>query len=125
VGKLDETAKTLIGEIRPALIATASKVGKPNVSAKGSFRVLDDDHVIFTDVNSPRTVDNLKENPQISIICLDTNRRSCRIWGTAEVLDSGPLYDEAAVAMAARNMKPNHVISVKVDEVEINLPNNS
>ncbi len=122
MGKLDETARTLIGEIRPALIATASKDGKPNVSAKGSFRVLDDDQVVFNDMNSPRTIANLKENPQVSIICLDSNRRSCRIWGTAEVLDSGPLYDEAVAAMAARNMKPKHVVSVKVNEVEINQP---
>ena len=122
MGKLDETAKTLIGEIRPALIATASKDGKPNVSAKGSFRVLDDDHVAFTGMNSPRTIANLKENPQVSIICLDSNRRSCRIWGTAEVLDSGPLYDEAVAAMAARNMKPKHVVRIKVDEVEVNQP---
>jgi len=122
MGKLDETAKMLIGEIRPALIATASKDGKPNVSAKGSFRVLDDDHVVFTDVNSPRTVANLKENPQISIICLDSNRRSCRIWGIAEVLRSGPLYDEAVSAMAARNMKPNHIVKIKVDEVQTSQP---
>ncbi len=122
MGKLDETAKTFIGEIRPALIATASKAGKPNVSAKGSFRVLDDDHVAFSEMNSPRTIANLKENPQVSIICLDSNRRSCRIWGTAEVLDSGPLYDEAVAAMAARNMKPNHVVRIKVDEVEVSQP---
>ncbi len=69
--------------------------------------------------------ENLKENPQVSIICLDSNRRSCRIWGTAEVLDSGPLYDEAAAAMAARNMKPKHVVNVKVDEVEVNQPGTS
>ena len=125
MGKLDETAKTLIGEIRPALVATASKDGKPNVSAKGSFRVLDDDHVAFTNMNSQRTIVNLKENPLVSIICLDSNRRSCRIWGTAEILDSGPLYDEAVAAMAARNMTPQHVVRVKVDEVEINLPGTS
>ncbi|MEE8413588.1 MAG: pyridoxamine 5'-phosphate oxidase family protein [Dehalococcoidales bacterium] len=122
MGKLDETAKMLIGEIHPALIATASKDGKPNVSAKGSFKVLDDDHVIFNDMNSPRTIANLKENPQISIMCLDSNRRSCRIWGTAEVLDSGPLFDEAVTAMAARNMKPKHVVKIKVDEVQTSQP---
>ncbi len=122
MGKLDETAKKLIGEIRPALIATASKDGKPNVSAKGSFRILDDDHVAFNDMNSPRTIANLKENPQVSIIGLDSNRRSYRIWGTAEVLDSGPLYDEAAAAMAARNMKPKHVVRVTIDEVAISVP---
>ena len=122
MGTLSEEAKKLIGEIHPALIATASKDGKPNVSAKGSFRVLDDDHVVFTDVNSPRTIANLKENPRVSIICLDSNRRSCRIWGTAEVLNSGALYDAAVESMATRNIKPNNVVKVKVDEVETSQP---
>ena len=122
MGTLNEEAKKLIGEIHPALVATASKDGKPNVSAKGSFRVLDDDHVIFTDVNSPRTVANLKENPQVSIICLDSNRRSCRIWGTTEVLNSGPLYDESVKSMSARNIKPNHVVKVRVAEVQTSQP---
>ncbi|MBI4267397.1 MAG: pyridoxamine 5'-phosphate oxidase family protein [Chloroflexi bacterium] len=118
MAKLSDEVKTLINEIKPALIATASKSGKPNVSAKGSFRVLDDETVIFSDVNSPRTVANLRENPQVSIICLNpSTRKSCRIWGTAEVINSGPLYDEAVAAMAARNIKPNNVVKIHVDEV--------
>lgn len=122
MGKLSEEAKKLIGEIHPALVATASKDGKPNVSAKGSLQVLDDDHVIFSDVNSPRTVANLKENPQVSVICLGADRRSCRIWGTAEVLNSGPLYDEAVKSLAALNKKPRNVVKVKVNEVETRQP---
>ncbi|MBI2829675.1 MAG: pyridoxamine 5'-phosphate oxidase family protein [Chloroflexi bacterium] len=119
MAKLSEQAKALIGEIHPALIATASRSGKPNVSPKGSFRVLDDETVIFSDVNSPRTVANLKENPQVSVICLNpSTRKSCRIWGTAELLSSGELYDEAVAAMAARNIKPKHVVKVKVTEIE-------
>jgi hypothetical protein len=40
MAKLTGEAKKIIGEVGPALIATASKDGKPNVSVKGSFRVL-------------------------------------------------------------------------------------
>lgn len=116
MAKLSEEAKKLIGEIRPALVATASKAGKPNVSAKGSFRVLDDEHVVFNDMASPRTIANLKENPQVCIICLGADRRSCRIWGTAEVLESGPLFDQVATELAARNQKPKHVVRITVDE---------
>lgn len=119
MAKINETAKNLLAEIHPAMVATASKNGKPNVSAKGSLRFLDDEHVIFADVASPRTIANIKENPQVSVICLDpANRKNCRIWGTAEVIESGPLFDEVAGAMAARNMKPKHVVKVKVDEIE-------
>jgi len=33
MAKLSDEAKTMIAEIRPGMIATASKDGKPNVSA--------------------------------------------------------------------------------------------
>jgi len=42
MAKLSEEAKKAIAEFGAALVATASKDGKPNVSLKGSFRVLDD-----------------------------------------------------------------------------------
>jgi predicted pyridoxine 5'-phosphate oxidase superfamily flavin-nucleotide-binding protein len=117
MAKLTDEIKTIISEIHPAYIATAGKDGKPNVSAKGSFRVLDDDHLVFADVKSPRTVANLKENPNVSAIVLDpASRKGARIWGTAEVLDSGELFDSVAEAMAARGMKPNNVVKITVEE---------
>src|SRR4030042_1590424 len=90
MAKLSEEARKMISEVHPALIATASKKGKPNVSPKGSFRVLDDEHVVFANIGSPRTMANLKENPQVSVIVFDpATRKSCRIWGKAEILESG------------------------------------
>ena len=119
MAKLSDEARKVIGEVRPALVATASKSGKPNVSAKGSVRVLDDESVVFADVASPRTVANIKENPQVAIICLDREtRKSCRIWGKGEVLDSGPLFDETAAAMSKMNMTVKNVVKVAVEEVE-------
>jgi len=119
MANITEEAKKAIGEIRPSLVATASRSGKPNVSAKGSLRVLDDEHVMFLDVASPRTIANLEENPQAAIICLDTTaRKSCRIWGRGEVLNSGELFDKALAEAAGRNMKVRNVVVVTVDEVE-------
>jgi predicted pyridoxine 5'-phosphate oxidase superfamily flavin-nucleotide-binding protein len=119
MAKLTEEARRAIGEIHPALVATASKTGRPNVSAKGSLRVLDDDHVVFADVASPRTVANIKENPQVAIICLDVvTRRGCRMWGQAEVITAGELFDSTAKEFAGRNMAVKHVVKVAVEEVE-------
>ena len=119
MAKLTEGAKQAIGTIRPAFVGTASKTGKPNVSAKGSLRVLDDEHVIFADVNSPRTTANIKENPQVAIICLDAaTRKGCRIWGKAEIISSGDLFNKINAEMAVRKMKVNHIVKVTVEEVE-------
>ena len=97
MAKLSEEAKKIISEVYPGIIATASKDGKPNVAPKGSFRVLDDEHVVFNDITSPRTITNLKENPWLSAIVLDpATRKGCRIWGKAEIMESGDLFDKAS-----------------------------
>ena len=118
--KISLKAKEMAQGIRPALVATASRSGKPNVSAKGSFRVLDDENVVFADVASPRTIANIKENPQVSIICLDAaQRKSCRIWGKAEIINSGELFDSIASEYAAKNINVKNVVKVAVAEIEI------
>lgn len=119
MARLTDEAKKAIGEIRPSLVATASKTGRPNVSAKGSLRVLNDEHVLFADVASPRTIGNIKENPQVAIICLDARaRKGCRIWGQAEILTSGELFETIAKEFAGRNMEVKHVVKVAVEEIE-------
>ena len=117
---LTEEAMKAVAEMRPAMVATASRDGRPNVSAKGSIRVLDERSVAFADVASPRTMANLRENPLVSILCLDTARhRSCRIWGTAELLSSGPLFEELGRELAGRSMVVKSVVRVTVQDFEL------
>ena len=117
---LTEEAKKAIAEIRPSLVATASGTGNPNVSAKGSLRVLDDDHVVFADIASPRTVANIRENPQVAIICLDAvARKGCRIWGQGSILNSGEVFAKIFAEYAEKNMEVKNVVKVAVEEVEI------
>ena len=119
MAKLTEEAKKAIGAIRPSLVATASKNGKPNVSAKGSLRVLDDEHLLFADVASPRTIANIKENPQVAAICLDAAaRKGCRIWGKGEIFKSGEIFDKIVAEYASKNMKVRNVVKITVEEVE-------
>ena len=119
MGKLSEEVKAAIAEIRPAIIATASRDGKPNVSAKGSFRVLDDDHVLFADINSPRTIANLRENPYVSILAVHPKTlRGCRIWGKGEILESGDLFEQLNKEFTAKGLKVNHIVKIKVDKVQ-------
>ena len=114
---LTDEAKKAIKEIRPSLVATASETGKPNVSAKGSFRVLDDDHVVFADIASPRTVANIRLNPQVAVICLDAAaRKGCRVWGKGTILDSGELFDQLTAEYAEKNMVVN-IISRRASSI--------
>jgi hypothetical protein len=117
---LSEEAKVIIKETHPGFIATASTVGRPNVSPKGSLRVLDDEHVLFADIHSPNTIANLVENPQVAVLVFDpSTRHGCRIWGAAEILSSGELFDRVNAELANRNMKANHIVVVSVDEFKV------
>ena len=44
----------MIAELRLCYVATVTPDGKPNLSPKGSLRVVDDDHLAFADIMSPR-----------------------------------------------------------------------
>jgi len=60
--KPSNEVKQSIDEIHPAMVAIASKSGKPNVSPKGSLRVLDEEHLLFANIASPLTMANIKQN---------------------------------------------------------------
>jgi uncharacterized protein len=114
---LSEEAKTFIKDTHPGFIATASASGRPNVSLKGSLRVLDDEHIVFADIHSPNTISNLVENPQVAAMVFEpSTRHGCRVWGTATILSSGELFEQSNVELASRNMKANHLVVITVEE---------
>ena len=112
----DELKKAIL-EIKPSLMATASKDGHPNVSPKGSLRVHDDQHLIFADLRSPQTVKNLAENPHVSAIGLNTTTmKGWRIWGKAvEIMTSGEIFDELSKEYAKKG-KIKHVVKIFVEK---------
>jgi len=123
MAKLPEEAKKIIAEVIPALVATASKDGKPNVSPKGSFRVLDDEHVAFAEMASPNTIANLKENPQVAVIVFNPDTwGGCRITGKAEILESGDLVDSFKAQFAPLKMEVHSVVKIAVEEAVIMPP---
>ena len=121
--KLSKEAKRIIAATQPAFVATASKNGKPNVSPKGSFKVLDDEHVAFAEIASPNTIANIRENPQVEVMVFDPNTwGGCRIKGKAEILESGDLVETFKAQFAPMKMKVRSVIKVAVEEVVIMPP---
>ncbi len=119
MGLLTDNIKQIITEVRPGIIATADRYGKPNVSAKGSLRVLDDDHLVFADMSSPRTITNLKENSQISILIFHPkSMKGCRIWGKGEVHDSGYLFGQICNEYSERNITVNNIVLVTVEQAQ-------
>jgi predicted pyridoxine 5'-phosphate oxidase superfamily flavin-nucleotide-binding protein len=119
MAKLTEEAKQAIGNLRPSLVATASKTGKPSISIKGLLHVLDDEHVILADVASSRVVADIHDNGQVAIICLAVpGRKGCLVYGKGELLESGYEFDRVAAEFDKSNIKVRNVVRVTVEEVE-------
>ena len=66
--------------------ATANEDGSPNLSPKASL-IARNDALFFADIASPRTINNIRRNPEISINVVDVfSRRGYRFNGRARVL---------------------------------------
>ncbi len=92
MGILTAHMQQVVREQRLGFVATVCPDGTPNLSPKGTTAVLDDDHLVFADIWSPGTVDNLRRNPWIEINVVDpVARKGYRFKGHATVLDGGPL----------------------------------
>lgn len=91
---LTEGMRRLVQEQKLGYVATVSADGRPNLSPKGTLAVWDEDHLIFADLASPGTVENLRARPAVEINVVDPfSRKGYRFFGTGQVLppsvDSG------------------------------------
>jgi predicted pyridoxine 5'-phosphate oxidase superfamily flavin-nucleotide-binding protein len=101
-------------------VATVCHDGTPNLSPKGTIKSWDDEHLVFADIHSPGTVENLLSNPSIEINMVDIfTRKGFRFKGKAEVLSNGKRYDDlmAAYGDTATTYKIRNIIVVKVERV--------
>jgi len=106
---------------KPGWVATASRDGMPNVAVKGSLQVLDGQHLLFADLFSLKTRRNLEENPHIAVMVADSaTRTGYLLKGRAELIATGPLYDQTAAALKVKLPHlppPKYVVRITVEAV--------
>ena len=114
--------KRVVEEQRLGYAATVCVDGTPNLSPKGTTAVWDDDHLIFADIRSPRTVENLRHNPAIEINVVNpVSRKGYRFKGTGMVVSGGDLFEEALAFYRERGVE-NEIRAVVMVEVERAVP---
>lgn len=112
----------LIAEQRLGFIATVCADGTPNLSPKGTTAVWDEQHIVFADICSPGTVENLRERPAIEINIVDqVSRTGFRFKGTATVYQGGPLFERGLTFYRQRGSK-SQIRSIVLVRVERALP---
>ena len=115
---LTAEVKAVIEAATP-LVATCGGFGFPNVTPKGSLRVLDDETLVFSELAGGKTYHNLRDRPVLSVLVLDLEHQAgYQLKGTASFFTEGELFD-AAVRQAEERGKraPQYVVKVEVAEV--------
>ena len=95
MGILTDDMKRVVRQQRMSFMATVCADGTPNLSPKGTSTVWDDDHLVFANLGSPVTIENLNHNSACELNVLDSFvRKGYRFKGTAELLTNGDLFEE-------------------------------
>lgn len=97
MGVLTDDMQRLVREQRLGFVATVNADGTPNLSPKGTTNVWDDEHLIFADIASPQTMENLSRSPAVEVNVVDPiARKGYRFKGTATIhAEDDPLFAEA------------------------------
>lgn len=104
-----------------AWVATASRNGEPNVTPKGSLKLLDEHHVLFADLFSLKTRKNLEENTKVAVTVMDASTgKAYQLKGTAEIVGSGRLFEDTVnqLKKSPKQLPPlHHVVKITVQAV--------
>ena len=120
MGILTQEIKEFVKQTKLGFVATVCPDGTANLSPKGTTTVWDDDHLVFADIHSPGTIDNLLLNPSIEINIVDVFiRKGYRFKGTGKVFSKGPLFEEAISFYKEAGSKYiiNNIVLVKVERI--------
>ena len=87
--------KEFLEKQKLGFVATVSPNGTPNISPKGTIIGWNSEFLVFANIRSPDTVNNLKNNPNVEINVIDPLlRRGYLFKGTTRILNDGQMYDE-------------------------------
>ena len=117
---ITEEIKNFVNFQKLGYVATVSNVNTPNLSPKGTIMVFDESHIAFANIQSPKTVDNLKHNSSIEINVVDPfSRRGYRFKGIGKIISSGNEFNKIISYYKTSGVKSSikSVILVKIEKL--------
>ena len=117
---ITEEIKNFVNFQKLGYVATVSNDNTPNLSPKGTIIVLDESHLVFADIQSPKTIENLEHNPSIEINVVDPfSRRGYRFKGIAKIISSGNKFNEIILHYKMLGVKSSirTIILVKIEKI--------
>jgi len=91
---LNVLARKLIARFPLGFVATVTADGRPHLSPKGTFLVLDDATIAFGEIRSPGTMANLVHRAEAEVNFIDQwTRKGLRVRGRVRVVEAGEEFD--------------------------------
>ena len=92
---ISDDVKNFVNSQKLGYVATVSKDGTPNLSPKGTIIVMDESTLVFADIRSPKTMENLQENTSVEINVVDPFKRlGYRFKGDGKIVNEGTEFDK-------------------------------
>ena len=115
--EFNNEVKNLVNFQKLGYVATVSPDGTPNLSPKGTIAILDDSRLVFANIRSPKTIENLTKNPSIEINVIDPfSRLGYRFKGLAKILSDGEDFENILDYFKQKGIKSSisHIVVVDV-----------
>ena len=92
---ISEEIKNFVNSQKLGYVATVSKDSTPNLSPKGTIVVMNESTLVFADIRSPQTIQNLQNNPSVEINVVDPFQRlGYRFKGEGKIINEGLEFDK-------------------------------
>ena len=98
-------------------LGTASKEGIPNIAPMRALKVVDSETIVICDNFMLKTLENIKENPNVSIATSDCKENPYQYKGIANYYTEGKWYDIAKEIDAQFGRVPKGAVVITVKEV--------
>jgi predicted pyridoxine 5'-phosphate oxidase superfamily flavin-nucleotide-binding protein len=120
LSEITEEIKNFLNLQKLGYVATVSSNGTPNISPKGTIFGWSKNQLVFADIRSPDTVQNLKINPNVEINVIDPLLRKGFLFkGTAKIVQDTSLYNDILKHYREKGIKSPINAIVLVDVIEI------
>ena len=117
---ITEKIGKFVSQQKLGFVATVSPDRKPNLSPKGTISVLDKNTLVFANIRSPQTIENLEKNPSIEINIVDPfSRRGYRFKGIAKIISDGEEYNKILLSYKQNGIQTTikSIVMVNVKQI--------
>lgn len=117
---ITEEIKAFVAQQNLGYVATICPDGTTNLSPKATIRVWDSEHVVFADLRSTETVNNLHRNPAVEVNVVNIfTRKGFRFKGKGTVLRKGILFDQIVAFYRNTGLKNpiQNIVKIKVEKL--------